>query len=333
MRKYDEKVLDVVYVCDENFSGITGISIYSLLKHNFSFKEINVYVIDNGITEISQKRIMEMVKRYNRNIKFIPAIDLKEKAKFPETLEKNMSVYNNLFLSSMFDLERILYLDGDLIVLENLREFWRLELDGYYLAAVQDTCAIIERQEANIGVDEEYYNSGVLLFNLSYCRENNIESKFLECIKNGPSKTIFRSQRVINDVCKGKVLKVNPRYNLLPQFIDFDVNDLKVFAQTDNFYTAEELEEAKEKPVIVHFAGIERPWNFKKCYHKYSGAFQDIAKETCWGDIKVKSNFKKNAIIDRYLHHFLPHRLYMFIKYWNRRIKTEHFYRKVKEVK
>lgn len=327
MKKYKENILNVVYATDEKYAGLTGISIYSLIEKNRDFDEINIYIIDDGITLETKEKILAVVEQFGRQLYFFPSIKFEDKFNVPDTLEKNMTIYNNLFLESIIDVERVLYLDCDIIIMNSLKELWNTDMSEYLLAAVQDVSGIIERYEAGLGTNEIYYNSGVMLFNLRRCKEKHLEEQFIKAIQNGPTKSIFRSQRIVNQVCKNNILTISPKYNLLNEYIEFNVDDLKMFVQSQNFYSQEEMEAANDNPAIIHFAGYERPWCYKQCYHKYTNVFHELERKTPWEKIEMPPTTRKNLIMDRRLHHLLPHKLYMCIKYLNRKRKTKKFYR------
>lgn len=327
MKKYEENVLNVVYATDEKYAGLTGISIYSLLDKNRDFLEIHIYIIDDGIDIEAKRKICDVVKQFGRQLIFCPSLKLEKKINMPDTLEKNLTIYNNLFLGSLLGVERVLYLDSDIVIINSLKELWNTDISDYLLAAVQDISGIIERYEAKLKTEDVYFNSGVMLFNLKKCKEYNIEKQFVAAIQNGSSKSIFRSQRIVNQVCKNNILRISPKYNLLNEYIEFNADDLKIFVQSKNFYSQEEMKAANDNPVIIHFAGYERPWCYKKCYHKYTNVFHEIEKRTPWGKIQMLPTTRKNLIMDRRLHHLLPHKLYMCIKYLNRKRKTNKFYK------
>lgn len=331
MKSYKNNILEVVYATDDYYASLTGISIYSLLLNNESFIEIFVYIFDDNISKSNKEKLISVVSQFGRQLVFLPSIKMGDIFTIPDTLEKNITIYNNLFLGSILNVERVLYLDSDVIIVNSLDKLWNIDITNYLLAAVQDISGIIERGEAGLNKNDTYFNSGVMLFNLKLCKEKNIEADFIKAIQTGPTKAIFRSQRIVNQVCKNMILRLSPQYNVLNEFLEFGVEDLKVFVQSNNFYSETEINEANDNPIIIHFAGYERPWCYKRCYHKYADTFHELEARTPWVKIEMAPTSRKNLILDRTLHHYLSHKLYMSIKYWNRKRKTNKYYLSTKE--
>ena len=72
--------------------------------------------------------------------------------------------------------DKIIYLDGDILVQKDLTELYNIDIDGYYVAAVDDTGKIYHKKDVYAKYPN-YFNSGVMLLNLKKCREDNISSK------------------------------------------------------------------------------------------------------------------------------------------------------------
>lgn len=239
----DDNTIQIVYISDENYIALTGISIYSLLKNKK--EDICIWLIDNGISRSSKEKLNEMISRFNEEINFVEAIDISEKFRIPKTIYSNISVYNNLFLASMLDLKKVIYIDGDTLILSSLKKLWDENIENYYIAGVRDTIGIVERAEAGIRKDELYINSGVMCCNLDLWRNNNIENRFIDYINNNPGEFVFRSQRVINGVCKEKILEISPEYNMLPDYVRLNHKQISKLHQTNNFCTDSELERCR----------------------------------------------------------------------------------------
>mgnify|MGYP002774017304 FL=1 len=63
--------MNVVYYSSDFFSEMCGVSIESLLENNTETDEINIYIVEDNISDINKERLLEISNRYNRNIFFI----------------------------------------------------------------------------------------------------------------------------------------------------------------------------------------------------------------------------------------------------------------------
>ncbi|WP_219226482.1 glycosyltransferase family 8 protein [Pedobacter antarcticus] len=151
--------------------------------------------------------------------------------------------------------DKVLYMDCDIIVRNNMAELYRSsDMGDRYLAAVHE--ATLDFQEKNIkdlGCEPGYYfNSGVLLMNLTLMRKNNMTEKFLEAAQIEGLE--FPDQDVLNQLCKGNVLALAPHYNSIRTFYlpKYKADFLKRYNEADW--------DAVQKHGNVHYTG-SKPWN------------------------------------------------------------------------
>lgn len=117
------------------------------------------------------------------------------------------------------DLDKVLYLDCDIIVRQDLARLWReTDLGDNYLAAVFE--APIEQQAERfraLGCDPyRYFNSGFLLMNLALMRRDHITEKLFDACR--VEYLEFPDQDALNMVCQGRVLPLSPLQNSIRTF-------------------------------------------------------------------------------------------------------------------
>ena len=117
------------------------------------------------------------------------------------------------------ELDKILYLDCDIIVRQDLARFWNeTDLGDNYLGAVYE--AAIEGQAERfraLGCDPaRYFNSGFLLMNLAQMRKEKVSERLLEACRVPYLE--FPDQDALNQVCQGRVLPLSPLYNSIRTF-------------------------------------------------------------------------------------------------------------------
>lgn len=138
-------------------------------------------------------------------------------------------------LSSICDADRVLFLDADTFVTGDLSEFYNQNLDGFYLAAVNDYGMLSDLKTDNklplgnekVDIKEyfsnirkwnntdmqRYFNSGMLLMNLDEMRKNNVQEKMLKSLEE--NIFAFPDQDCINFVCHDHVKIIEPKYNFM----------------------------------------------------------------------------------------------------------------------
>lgn len=168
-------------------------------------------------------------------------------------------------------LDRVLYLDADIIATDSLQEFYYMPFeknDGtgcYYV--VCEGPGISKRARAvydNLEIPYEYpyFNAGVLLMNLSLLREKYDTKTSLEYICRKGENLNNHDQDTLNALFYDKV-----------KYVDWHIYNQTILHITDENEANMRLENAK----IIHFAGPDKPWN-----HDYSSwYFNEFWKYAC----------------------------------------------------
>ena len=153
------------------------------------------------------------------------------------------------------ELDKILYLDCDIIVRQDLARLWEeINLGDNYLGAVYE--AAIEGQAERfraLGCDPaKYFNSGFLLMNLKQMREENVSEKLLEACRVPYLE--FPDQDALNQVCQDRVLPLSPLYNSIRTFF------IPKYKPDFVRQYGEELWGKVQHEATIHYTG-GKPWN------------------------------------------------------------------------
>lgn len=212
-----------------------------------------------------------MGETFNRNI-IVKEIDsrlfegLNESSRFPK------SIYFRFLLPEILpEAGRVLYLDCDILVRENILDFYNTDLDRYACAAIEDQRGDDITIHNRIFMFSKYFNSGVLLMNLDYWRKNNVAQQLIDYLRQYPERCWFPDQDALNAVLEGKVKFMDYRYNMQGEMLSHRCY-LQLSAQKWN-----SLDEAISKPAIIHFTDMNKPW-YKECRHPFRAEYQSFAK-------------------------------------------------------
>ena len=117
-----------------------------------------------------------------------------------------------LIFSKVIDEDKVLYIDTDAIVLDDISDLWNIDLKDNYIAGVLDKniTRFIDYLDLN-DLPEDYINAGIILMNLKLLKEEKIDDKLLKEINKKEYR--FPDQDVINKICKGKILFIDNMYN------------------------------------------------------------------------------------------------------------------------
>lgn len=300
--------MNVIYSTDENYAKICLASICSLLETNKQVKDLKIYIIDNKIKNKTKDLITKRVNDYNRNLEFISCQEickgLRKNNDFP------ISSYARLFIEDYIKEDKAIYIDADTAIRKNIECLWEKDLGDNLIAGVEDPLPSYLKEAIQMDKDDRYINAGILIINLKKWREISFKTKVVEFIENHNNNVVHHDQGILNGICKGKILYLNPEFNLMPEMILMSEQQLKKLYKLKKFYTEKQLEEAKKDPYIVHYISkfYNRPW-FKECTHPYKQYFQQYYK----GDLENKPLDIKVRLRKFVFNHF-PFFIYVIIE-------------------
>ncbi len=159
------------------------------------------------------------------------------------------------------EVDRILYMDVDVLVCGSLLPVWQADLGDAVLAAVKGAVNLSDKWEWNSPrpywkhlepMRGRYINAGVTLLDLSKIRERNLEEQWKKWAKE---KLYYQDQDILNITCRDVIYYLSPRYNRLAYMSEADYAGFV----REGIFTEQECEEALASPVIIHYAG-DKPW-------------------------------------------------------------------------
>lgn len=303
--------MNVFYFTSDLFVSIAATSIVSLMENNKSSKQINFYIIDDGISDENKAKLTAMIEFYGRTVTYISAADPSELFDFPFKNRYQMGhSYVRMAIGTLLPktVDRVLALDSDTLIIDDISELWNIDMGNNILAGVID-CMNLKAYHRQFGLSgEEFYcNAGMFLINLKKWREQHIENEIKKIIREKNGNVFFFEQTLMNYSCKGKIYKLHPRYNSYTLFYAFEYKNLIKWRRPTIFYTKKEVEEAKLNSKIIHFTRnfymLSRPW-VKECNHPLSEKYQYYKKMTPWKELEEDNRSNKQKIKHKLWHVF-----------------------------
>lgn len=294
----DNNVLNVLFSSDDNYAQHMGAAIYSLLKNNIEFEKINIFIVENEISDDNKKRLEKISSDFsNAKINWISFMKWKSQLNLNMKWQISISTYARLFISEMLphDINRLLYLDCDMIVCNSLRKLWNTNLHGCVLGAVQDTISDSTKEDVGLLPTDSYFNAGLLLIDLQAWRNQNIGKKCLTFIEEHNGSVTHHDQGTLNGVLRNNWFKLHLENNLMTIHYMFSLNQIMNFyGEHALFYNNSEIIYAKDNPVILHYTPslTTRPW-VKNCKHPKKQLYWDAIDCTPWVGAKPQKDCSK----------------------------------------
>lgn len=231
--------------------------LHSVLTHAGPSRVTVHYMHDPALDREALKRLERLVAGLGSTINFLPVPD-ERLAGLPTKGFTLKATWYRIFLPDLLpEVDRILYLDGDLLALESLESLWRTDLSGQVAAAVLNVLPqhYAERL-ATEGLDpSRYFNAGVMLMNLEEMRRADSSAALLAYGRERADRLVLRDQDALNAVLGPRCLELHPRWNCMNAFF--------VYPWADEAFGPERLAEARRDPAIRHFEGpfFNKPWH------------------------------------------------------------------------
>ena len=256
-------MMNICFATDDNYVKPTAIAIMTVLLTNKD-EEISIYILAQSLLEHNKNILRNVVQKYSpkSKIEFCFLTD-DIVSQFSSTIKESdhvsIATYFRLYIPSLIpkDIDRILYLDGDIICTGSLSSLYETNLEGFSMAAVTDerTCDTENFERLNYPLENGYAAAGVLLINVNWWLKNNVQQKTLEFIHNNKKICLWHDQDALNKILNGTVKFCHIKYNVYEHLYENENNYPALFNK--------EIKEAVENPVIIHFCSGRKPWTFE----------------------------------------------------------------------
>ena len=280
----------------------TSISLCSLFENNKDIEDLRITIMSSDVSEANIKKINDLAKCYNRDVKIIDASDQLES--FAKSLDLkpfrgSYAVYASLILEEILpEVDKVLMIDSDTLVVGSIRSLWQLSLEGNVMAAVPEIglySKISSSEDYDVLYKSDlYFNTGVILYDLKAWRENKIGNIISECIRKHNKEFKIVDQTILNLAINDKIYPLELKYNYYTAVHGIKYKTMRSHFPVKSVFSEVEFSDAHSSPVIIHFVGFpfERPW-FRKGQTPYKDVYISYLQKTSWKDEPLEE-YKKN---------------------------------------
>lgn len=269
--------MDIVHCLDDRYVPMCATAIVSLCENNPNL-DIQYHIISASLSQESKNALRDLINKYNCKVIFYDVDNrILENCIVREGDHVSLAAYLRILIPKLLptSMSKVLYLDCDLIICDDITDLFNLDLQDFAAAAVYDGCTDDIRTYNRLKYSTElgYFNSGVLLFNLNFWRDNQLTDKLFDFIAKYPERLLFWDQDAINSVLAGKIKRLPFRYNMTDPF--YQINPPLRQEYLD------EIEQSLLNPTILHFAMPNKPW-YEGNPHPLKYKFYQYLSMTQW---------------------------------------------------
>ena len=249
--------LHVACAAEGDYVPHSAAMLHSVLSHTGARRVTVHYLHDPGLDRESLARLARMVEGLGSEINLLPIPDERVQGLTTKGFTLKATWYRIFLPDLLPGVDKIVYLDGDLLALESLEELWSTDLTDHTAAAVAN---VLPRHYAGrlaeAGLDPaRYFNAGVMVMNLDAMRNQGSSAALLRYGRERADRLVLRDQDALNAILGPSCVSLHPRWNCM--------NALWVYPWAEEVFGPERLAEARRDPAIRHFEGpsFTKPWH------------------------------------------------------------------------
>lgn len=307
---------DPIVLCasDDNYVKPLAVALHSAVTHLQAGRHLHVVLMDGGISESSWSGLRETLLDLPISIHVIRP-NKQELSDLGVSHHITHTAYFRLLAAKLLPeaIDKVIYLDSDVLVQADLTELWELELGTHYcLAAVDIACPFVDAYEARaaaadsdcsnvrstlqnfdraipylaaispipnwrqLGLDGSapYFNSGVMVLNLARWREDAVDQRLLHCLRSNSAYVWCWDQYALNVVFAGQWGELPGQWN----------QGAHVFEYPDPLYgpiSPDDFAAMRDQPSLIHFTTEFKPWEYRP-FHPLRERFFEQLDQTAW---------------------------------------------------
>lgn len=252
----DENI-NVAICVDDNYCQHISPMLYSIDKN--THEKVDVYLIYYKLKPESLEHIVrlnEILTNVEVKIRKLKDYQYERLSLFKETKLPTEAYFRLLLPELLPEVKRVLYLDVDMLILNDLKELYQTKLGNNVMGVVRDFPFTNDKNSWAYfllgDAGERYFNSGMLLLNLEVMRKNNIVEKFIKFISETSQYYFLGDQDAFNV---------------------FFFYDVKVLGNENNYIAENQsiLEKTNFDVTIMHYCGFSnpKPWKLNESNTSY----------------------------------------------------------------
>lgn len=208
-----KNTIPIFFACNDKYIPYLDVAIISLISHVSPENEYRITILKTDVSEENQAIIKKHATK-NVSVEFYDVADMLAPIRktLPAMFYFSIDAYYRLFIETAFpQYDKAIYLDSDVVLLNDIAKLYETDVDGYLVGAVYEQNTDRSPEFTNyveeiIGIPSyTYFNSGVMVMNLAEFRKQQVQQKFLWMLTTYHFDSLAPDQEYLNVICHGKV--------------------------------------------------------------------------------------------------------------------------------
>ncbi|MDT4761984.1 glycosyltransferase [Sphaerochaeta sp. PS] len=283
--------IPVVFASNERFAPFLGVCMQSMLEHISPPNWYDIVVLESNLSEDSKRRLELMCSRWDTvSLRFFNPTAMLSGRKLQKNSTDHISMetyYRFLIADILPEYEKVLYLDCDTVILDDVANLFATDLGSAAIGAAIDpeipgqreldpSLVAYMRDVLHMDDKDPYLQAGVLVLNLEAMNKLHSVDEWLALA--GERKYRYNDQDILNKECKGHLHLLDLSWNTV---VDCNGRRLPIIEKGPRMVLQAYLK-ARCQPKLVHYAGFEKPWDAPGSDFAY--LFWDFANRSTFAD-------------------------------------------------
>lgn len=251
-------MIHIAFNIDHHYVRHCAVTMVSVLENNKP-GDVSFHILARGLEADDAQLLTRLCAEYGTECHFYtPTEKMLEGYRITKFKNRiSIATYFRCLLSDLLpkEVERVIYLDCDIVVLHDLTELWATDLTGAGAAVVEDIGSdeLARYEVLCYPAEKSYFNAGMMVVNLDYWRTHNVAKLCMDYYRQYPERILFNDQDLLNSVLQDDKRMVHLRWNVQDGFYR---NRREMTAEWKDKYA-----EALKAPYILHYTN-RKPWNY-----------------------------------------------------------------------
>lgn len=274
----------IVFISDANFVLPTCVALTSLLKNKNKESYYDVYIIMSEYNEKDGERLRSFNQYPSTEIHIIKGT-LDQYKSVPQAAHVTISALLKFDICELIpEYDKLLYLDGDLVIRGDVSSLYNMDLQGKHAAVVKNSRGILD--------GSDYFFSGLILFDAARMRNDGMRDELIATRKSLGRRNAM-DMTAFNIVLENKVIFIDPKFDCPLGRVEYErkyyrIREYNAFYRT-NYKNWKDL---LDQSLIIHYCGAEKPWKYSfgwcnkewKYYYDLSPYKNEILKRKSFMD-------------------------------------------------
>lgn len=249
--------MNLLLTLDENYLPPCKVMLCSFFASNPNETDVTVYLLHSAIPGDKLEELTDFCALFGAKLRPV-TVDTALFENAPTSKRYPKEMYYRLLSPLILpqEVERVLYLDPDMLIINPLRPLWELNLCGKTFAAAAHTGLTEMANEINqvrLDTEHEYFNSGVMLIDLNAARKLVTAEDVFNCVNEHEKELILPDQDVFNILYGDQTVPVDD------VIWNYDVRNYSKYLIRST--GKHDLYWVMHNTAVLHFCGKNKPWH------------------------------------------------------------------------